>query len=115
MLAAGEGKGVPGGTWSPLAGTGGNAQTPSAFKGPTIMRRRAFLLLPALGLLIGLAMPGTSQGQETSGFLAVGEMAPDIQVTGATRYGVLSEPVHLSDFRGETVVLAFFFRARSGG
>ncbi len=24
-------------------------------------------------------------------------------------------PVKLSDFRGETVVLAFFFRARSGG
>jgi peroxiredoxin len=42
-------------------------------------------------------------------------MAPDIQVTGATRYGVVSEPVKLSDFRGETVILAFFFRARSGG
>jgi peroxiredoxin Q/BCP len=42
-------------------------------------------------------------------------MAPDFQVTGATRYGVIAEPLRLSDFRGETVVLAFFFRARTGG
>jgi peroxiredoxin len=42
-------------------------------------------------------------------------MAPDIEVVGATRYGVLEEPVKLSDFRGETVVLAFFFKARTGG
>ena len=59
--------------------------------------------------------PGASEAQEPSGFLAVGQDAPDIQVMGATRYGVLSEPVKLSQFRGETVVLAFFFRARSGG
>jgi peroxiredoxin Q/BCP len=42
-------------------------------------------------------------------------MAPDITVTGATRYGVIQAPVKLSDFRGETVVLAFFFRARTRG
>ena len=47
--------------------------------------------------------------------MAVGEMAPDIEVVGATRYGILDEPVHLSDYRGETVVLAFFFRARTRG
>ena len=29
--------------------------------------------------------------------------------------GVLDEPVRLSDYRGETVVLAFFFRVRGGG
>jgi peroxiredoxin len=42
-------------------------------------------------------------------------MAPDVQFTGATRDGVISETLSLSDFRGETVVLAFFFRARTGG
>ncbi len=47
--------------------------------------------------------------------LAVGTMAPDFTVTGATRYGVLARPVHLSEFRGTTVVLAFFFKARTKG
>jgi len=45
----------------------------------------------------------------------VGTMAPDFALTGATRYGVLRDPVHLSDFRGNTVVLAFFYRARTKG
>jgi peroxiredoxin len=45
----------------------------------------------------------------------VGEMAPDFVLPGATRYGVLDEPVRLSDYRGEAVVLAFFFRVRGGG
>jgi len=70
------------------------------------------------GLLAGALMAGgpvSSAAQDEPQFLAVGEMAPDIQLTGATRYGVLSEPVRLSDFRGETVVLAFFFRARTPG
>ena len=47
--------------------------------------------------------------------LAVGEMAPDFTVAGATRYGVLRDSVRLSDFRGQTVVLAFFPRARTKG
>lgn len=54
-------------------------------------------------------------GAQDSGLLAVGEMAPDFALPGATRYGVLEEPVSLSDYRGETVVLAFFFRARTRG
>jgi len=70
--------------------------------------------VPLLALGLGCLVPAAVQAQE-SNFLAVGEVAPDIQVTGATRYGVLAEPLHLSDFRGETVVLAFFFRARSSG
>jgi hypothetical protein len=47
--------------------------------------------------------------------LAVGTVAPDFSVTGATRYGVLARPIHLSDFRGKAVVLAFFFKARTKG
>ena len=46
---------------------------------------------------------------------AVGEMAPDFAISGATRYGVLRDPVRLSDFRGQTVVLAFFPKARTKG
>lgn len=45
----------------------------------------------------------------------VGALAPDFALTGATRYGVLRDPIHLSDFRGKTVVLAFFYKARTKG
>jgi len=47
--------------------------------------------------------------------LELGAVAPDFAMSGATRYGVLKNPVHLSDFKGKTVVLAFFFKARTRG
>ena len=45
----------------------------------------------------------------------IGTMAPDFSIPGATRFGLLRDPVRLSDFRGQTVVLAFFFQARTKG
>jgi len=45
----------------------------------------------------------------------VGTVAPDFALPGATRYGLLKSPVRLSDYKGETVVLAFFFKARTRG
>jgi len=63
--------------------------------------------------------PSTSDtegpARDASGYVAVGEQAPDFALRGATRYGVLAEPVRLSDYQGKTVVLAFFFRARGRG
>ena len=47
--------------------------------------------------------------------IAVGAVAPDFAIPGATRYGTLKNPVRLSDFKGKTVVLAFFFKARTKG
>jgi peroxiredoxin Q/BCP len=47
--------------------------------------------------------------------LDVGAIAPDFALPGATRYGTLKNPVRLSDFKGKTVVLAFFFKARTRG
>lgn len=47
--------------------------------------------------------------------LEVGAVAPDFAVPGATRYGTLKQPVRLSDYKGKTVVLAFFFKARTKG
>ena len=47
--------------------------------------------------------------------LEVGVDAPDFALAGATRYGVLRDSVRLSDYKGKTVVLAFFFRARTRG
>ncbi len=45
----------------------------------------------------------------------VGQVAPDFSLPGATRFGLLRDPVKLSDFRGQTVVLAFFPKARTKG
>jgi cytochrome oxidase Cu insertion factor (SCO1/SenC/PrrC family) len=77
------------------------------------MQRFVFLSLLAGTLVLG--GPGGAAAQDQQDFLAVGQAAPDIQVQGATRYGILSEPFRLNEYRGKTVVLAFFFRARSSG
>jgi hypothetical protein len=68
-------------------------------------------------LMAALALTGPSEAtaQDEQNFLAVGEMAPDIEVVGATRHGILADPVKLSSYRGETVVLAFFFKVRTRG
>lgn len=80
--------------------------------------RRTILLAGVAGaavLLLGLPTDGAAQEEPGAGLLAVGEMAPDFALTGATRHGLLESPVRLSEYRGETVVLAFFFRARTRG
>lgn len=46
---------------------------------------------------------------------SVGDVAPDFSLPGATRYGTLRDAVSLSSFRGNTVVLAFFIKARTRG
>ena len=46
---------------------------------------------------------------------AVNDVAPDFTLMGADRYGLLKTPIKLSDYRGRTVVLAFFFQARTKG
>ena len=76
------------------------------------LRWTAFVFALSLGFL--LAQPADAQNEETT-LISVGEMAPDFALPGATRYGVLQDPVRLSDLRGEVVVLAFFFRARTRG
>lgn len=45
----------------------------------------------------------------------VNDVAPDFTLAGATRYGLLNTRVSLADYRGRTVVLAFFFKARTKG
>ncbi len=46
---------------------------------------------------------------------AIGSEAPDFALPGATRYGLLRDSVRLSSFRGQTVVIAFFYKARTKG
>jgi peroxiredoxin Q/BCP len=69
------------------------------------------------GLLAGTlaafgAAPGSAQEID---LMDVGEMAPDIEFVGASADGVMEGTRRLSEYRGETVVLAFFFRARTRG
>jgi len=78
------------------------------------MRRTLPLALLAGSLAVCAPADAGAQVAGT-GLLAVGEQAPDFALPGATRYGLLQEPVRLSDYRGETVVLAFFFRVRTPG
>jgi hypothetical protein len=75
--------------------------------------RRTVIFAAAAALFA--ARPAVAQEPPAAPPLEVGAEAPDFELPGATRYGVLAEPVKLSDFRGKTVVLAFFFRARTRG
>ena len=78
--------------------------------------------MPRLSLALTLALaPAVLPAQESPARptatppLEIGAAAPDFSLPGATRYGVLAKPVRLSDFKGKTVVLAFFYKARTSG
>lgn len=71
----------------------------------------AALTLP-LAVSLAAQQPAASEDPKP---LDVGVVAPDFALPGATRFGLLKNPVHLSDFKGKTVVLAFFFKARTRG
>lgn len=64
----------------------------------------AVVLIPRAGLL--------AQGDRP---LEVGVEAPAFVLSGATAEGMVPQPVRLSDFKGKTVVLAFFYKARTKG
>ena len=74
---------------------------------------RPLLLSVALAFTPVLGPPVLPAQQSSP--LEVGAVAPDFALRGATRYGVLANPTRLSDFKGKTVVLAFFFKARTSG
>ena len=77
---------------------------------------RGLLAAAALTVALTMTVPADGAAQEAGdGLIEVGAMAPDFELTGATRHGVLQDGVRLSDYRGETVVLAFFFRVRTRG
>ena len=61
------------------------------------------------------APPPAPPAQQSPPALEVGAVAPDFSLPGATRFGLLKSPVKLSDYKGKTVVLAFFFKARTRG
>ena len=73
----------------------------------------------ALGAAVSFAAFGIARGQTAAppapSGPGVNDVAPDFTLNGATRYGLLKTPVRLSDYRGRTVVLAFFYQARTKG
>jgi hypothetical protein len=73
------------------------------------------LVLAALLQQPTAAPPAAPPAQQSPPALEVGAAAPDFSIPGATRYGTLKNPVKLSDYKGKTVVLAFFFKARTRG
>ena len=82
------------------------------YKEVELRLRRIFPTLALAGLL---ATPAFAQDNITGTPLEVGMMAPDFELPGATRHGVLRDPIKLSDYRDKTVVIAFFYRARTRG
>jgi len=72
--------------------------------------RSGFLVSSAL---VALASVATAQEKPTP--LAVGTEAPAFSLPAATKDGVAPKAASLLDFRGQTVVLAFFYKARTGG
>ena len=71
----------------------------------------------AAGMLV-LAAPARAQTPVPGSAATApdtGVMAPDFTLPGSTRFGLLKEPIKLSNFRGQTVVLAFFPKARTKG
>jgi peroxiredoxin Q/BCP len=83
------------------------------------MKRPFFARLAIAVALASVASPAARAQQPAAAPATpspeVGTLAPDFTLPGATRYGVLRDPVRLSDLRGKTVVLAFFYRARTKG
>ena len=80
------------------------------------MFRRARLPLLAAALTVAASAASAQQpAPPAPAPPEVGAPAPDFVLPGATRYGVLRDSVRLADFRGKTVVLAFFYRARTKG
>ena len=72
-----------------------------------------------LALAAVLFAAGTARAQQPAAPATpapeVGTMAPDFALPAATRYGLLRDSIRLSELRGNTVVLAFFYKARTKG
>jgi hypothetical protein len=86
-----------------------------------LARTRFATLTIAAGTSLALAGHGAGAqqaspaGAPVAAGPVVNDIAPDFTLQGADRYGLIKTPVRLSDYRGRTVVLAFFYQARTKG
>ena len=79
------------------------------------MKKLLLLLLAAPLAAQQPAPPPAPPAPPLPGPLEVGAVAPDFTLSAATNQGMSVGPFRLSDHRDKTVVIAFFFRARSSG
>lgn len=82
------------------------------------MRTRLRLLVPSLMLIAastGAQQPSNAPAAPALPIPAVGDTAPDFAMRGITRFGLIRDPMRLSNFRGQTVVLWLFVKARTRG
>ena len=81
------------------------------------MSRRTITFVAAIALLSSARIAAAQQTPAAPAPTGpdVGQQAPDFTISGATRFGILRDSIRLSDFRGQTVVLAFFPKARTKG
>lgn len=83
------------------------------------MMTARFVMVTALSAALALPasaqqMSGTTSAAQPPGPNA-GEVAPTFSAPGADKSGPLASAINLADFKGKTVVLAFFPRARTSG
>lgn len=79
-----------------------------------MLHRNATVLGAALVTCVTIAHAQAPAAQPEVG-PKVGEIAPDFSLPGATIDGVMRGPISLSQFKGQTVVIAFFPKARTSG
>lgn len=78
-----------------------------------MLHRRTTLLAAAVLTCVGVAGAQAPAAAEVGP--KVGDMAPDFSLPGATMAGQTPAPVSLSQYKGQTVVVAFFPKARTTG
>lgn len=76
--------------------------------------RKATLVAAALVTCVTVAGAQAAAPQAEPG-PKVGDLAPDFSLPGATKAGLMKSPVSISQYRGQTVVIAFFPKARTSG
>jgi hypothetical protein len=79
----------------------------------SLHRNRHRLIAAAVTVVLALS-PAACLSQNAEP-LQVGDAAPGFEITGANRGGILDAPLRLDDYRGKTVVLAFFYKVRTPG
>jgi peroxiredoxin Q/BCP len=81
-----------------------------------MLHRNATVAAAALAISLSFAQAqAPAQPAQPEQGPKVGDMAPDFTLGGATKDGVIRTPVTLSKFHGQTVVVAFFPKARTRG
>lgn len=75
------------------------------------------ITFPALcaALVLPVALAAQQMTMPMPAMPKVGDVAPDFTLAAGTRAGVSAKPVKLSALRGQTVVISFYPKQRSGG